>query len=128
MERPLPTMMRAPRNAVVVATAIVLAVGPGCTNDDPDEAPATVASGPAEACLREELKSMRHAVQVAHNGLENTLPDVRALFDQALSGVKKVPGGTGSKFPIRSVFGTVLDTLKSNRATLREALSQSVRC
>lgn len=121
-------MIRAPRSAIAVVIAVVLAVGTGCTDDDPDEVRATVTSETAKACLREELNSMRHAIRVAHTGLENTLPDVRALFDQALSGVKKAPGGTGSKFPIRSVFQTVFDTLRSNRATLREALSRSGRC
>jgi hypothetical protein len=120
--------MRAPTRAVVGVIVIALAIGPGCTDGDSDEVRAAVTPGPVEACLREQLKSMRHAVRVAHDGLENTLPDVRALFDQALSGVKKVPGGTGSKFPIRSVFGTIFDTLKGNRATLRDTLREAEPC
>ncbi len=71
---------------------------------------------------------MRHAIRVAHDGLHNTLPDVQQLFNQALAGAEDVPGGTGEKFPIRVVFGSVLDTLKSNRNTLEAALAGNRPC
>ena len=80
------------------------------------------------SCLRAGVKSLRHAIRIAHDGLQNALPTVGRLFRQARVGAERVSGGTGSKFPIDGVFGTVFETLTSNRATLRAELRDRNDC